>query len=177
MTHTTGEVYDDVCRIFWWTVGPGDLQCISLPPDTAVAGLQRSSSELVYNFPLWFKVRCLCNAYSLLSCVKSHGKWLVAHLEMIFPAILIYRNFDLVRKQDWLSPVHSGRLEYICRDLFYPPRCIDALFGVRIPFRSLVHSPEVNPDSSPPVQSPVTERVVPKSYQREGQPRKTTVVQ
>ena len=39
-------------------------------------------------------------------------------------------------KQDWLSPVYSGRLEYICRNSFYPPRCIDAPFGVRIPFRS-----------------------------------------
>ena len=34
---------------------------------------------------------------------------------------------------------------------FYPPRCIDALFGVRIPFQSQVQSPEC----SPPVQSPV----------------------
>ena len=32
------------------------------------------------------------------------------------------------------------------------PWCIDALFGVRIPFQSLVQSPEGNPDSSPPVQ-------------------------
>ena len=36
-----------------------------------------------------------------------------------------------------------------------PTRCIDALFGARIPFQSLVQSPEDNPDSSPPVQSPV----------------------
>ena len=35
------------------------------------------------------------------------------------------------------------------------PQCIDALFGVRIPFQSLIQSPEGNPDSSPPVQSPV----------------------
>ena len=37
---------------------------------------------------------------------------------------------------------------------FYPSRCIDALFGVRIPFQSQVQSPEGNLDSSPPVQSP-----------------------
>ena len=138
----------------------------------------RNSNGVLLNWCTIFLFDLKCGvyvAYSLLSCVKSHGKWLVAHLEMSFPAILI--DFDLVRKQDWLSPVHLGRMEYICRDSFYPLRCIDALFGVRIPFRSLVHNPEVNPDSSPPVQSPVTERVVPKSYQREGQPRKTTVVQ
>ena len=35
------------------------------------------------------------------------------------------------------------------------PRCIDALFGVRMPFQSLAESPKGNPDSSPPVQSPV----------------------
>ena len=35
------------------------------------------------------------------------------------------------------------------------PRCIDALCGVRIPFQSLAQSPKGNPDSSPPVQSPV----------------------
>ena len=41
---------------------------------------------------------------------------------------------------------------------FYPPRCIDALFGSK-------SSPEGNPDSSPPVQRPVhgTERPRPSS--------------
>ena len=29
------------------------------------------------------------------------------------------------------------------------PRCIDALFGIRIPFQSLAQSPKGNPDSSP----------------------------
>ena len=53
-----------------------------------------------------------------------------------------------------LSPVYSGRLEYICWNSFYPSRCIGALFRVRIPFRSQIQIPEVNPDSSPPVQSP-----------------------
>ena len=32
-------------------------------------------------------------------------------------------------------------------------RCIDALFGVRIPFQTLAPSPKGIPDSSPPVQS------------------------
>ena len=41
-------------------------------------------------------------------------------------------------KQDWLLSVYSGRLEYICWNLFYPAPCIDSLFGVRILFRSLV---------------------------------------
>ena len=44
------------------------------------------------------------------------------------------------------------------------PQCIDALFGVIILFQSPVQSPEGNPNSSPPVQSPfmftqVTERL------------------
>ena len=38
---------------------------------------------------------------------------------------------------------------------FYTPRCMDALFGVRILFRNVVQSPEVIPDSIPPIQSPV----------------------
>ena len=33
--------------------------------------------------------------------------------------------------------------------------CIDALFGVSIPFQSLVQSTEGNPESRSPVQSPV----------------------
>ena len=53
-------------------------------------------------------------------------------------------------KQDWLSPLYSGRLEYICWNSFYPPRCIDALFGVRIPFRSLIQRL-----IQIPVQSPI----------------------
>ena len=39
-----------------------------------------------------------------------------------------------------------------CLNSFYKPQCIDALFTVRIPFQSLVQSPDINPD---PVQSPV----------------------
>ena len=61
----------------------------------------------------------------------------------------------LMKEQDWLSPVYLGRLEYICWNSFYSPRCIDALFGFKIPFRSLVQIPEVNSDPSLPVQSPV----------------------
>ena len=46
---------------------------------------------------------------------------------------------------------------------FCPHRCMNAQFGVRIPFQSQVQSPEGNPDSSTPIQSPfmftqVTER-------------------
>ena len=63
--------------------------------------------------------------------------------------------------------IHALFLEYLTTRLaltsvlgpfgnsFYPPRCIDALFGVRIPFQSQVQSPEGNPDSSPPIQSPI----------------------
>ena len=54
--------------------------------------------------------------------------------------------FTFYTKQDWLSPVYSGHLE---------TWCIDALLGVKIPFQSQVQSPEGNPDSIPPVQSPV----------------------
>ena len=52
--------------------------------------------------------------------------------------------------------MYSGRLQHICWNSFYSDtRCIDALCGVRIPFQSLAQSPKGNPDSSPPVQSPV----------------------
>ena len=44
----------------------------------------------------------------------------------------------------------------VCWNSFYTETpCIDALFGVRIPFQSLVQSPEGNPNSCPSVQSPV----------------------
>ena len=42
--------------------------------------------------------------------------------------------------------MYSGRLKYICWNLFDPPLCIDELFGAK-------SSPELNPDSSPLVQS------------------------
>ena len=50
----------------------------------------------------------------------------------------VFERLERLEEQDWFSPVYPGRLEYICWNSFYPPRCIDALFGVRIQFRSLV---------------------------------------
>ena len=66
------------------------------------------------------------------------------------------KSFEKVIATNYLeSWVPESRLQYIWLNSFYTPRCIDALFGVRIPFQSLVQGPELNPDSSPPVESPV----------------------
>ena len=55
--------------------------------------------------------------------------------------------------------MYSGRLEYICWNLFYPPRCIDALFRVRIPFQSLVQRLIQIPVRQSKVQSMFTARL------------------
>ena len=64
----------------------------------------------------------------------------------------------LQHQQSWLLPVCSGRLEYICWNSFYSPRCINSLFGVRISFQSPESRGKSRFQSARPESSPYLHR-------------------
>ena len=111
-------------------------------PSPNSEGTKRGVFSIFVDWSLaWWTTLCACARFDI-----KLTNWTFCEYNFLLAICL---------KQDWLSPVYSGRLQYIRIHSTLTPRCIDALFVVRIPFQSLVQSPEGNPDSSPPVQSPV----------------------